>query len=176
MKDSIPVGAECILSAVEIGHALDRMAVAIKDHYIGRELVILTVLNGGMIPTSHLVLRLNIPLTMDYLHASRYHGETGGDQLNWHAHPSTELSGHHVLVVDDILDEGPTLKAILKYCQDQGAASVASAVLVDKKHDRRVDDLQADFVGAEVADRYVFGFGMDYQGGLRHLPDIWALP
>jgi len=175
MSSRVPDGAEIVMPAADIHRALDRMADAIAARYGERELVMLTVLNGGMIPASHLVLRLDLPINMDYLHATRYRGETGGDALTWHARPGTDLAGRQVLIVDDILDEGPTLKAIMAYCREQGAASVASAVLVEKRHDRRVPGLEADFVGAEVDDRYVFGFGMDYRGGLRHLPDIWAL-
>ena len=112
---------------------------------------------------------------MDYLHATRYRGEAGGDKLTWHARPRAPMTARHVLVVDDIHDEGPTLQAIVEYCREQGAASVVSAVLVEKRHDRRVAGAHADIIGLEVEDRYIFGFGMDYRGGLRHLPEIYAL-
>jgi hypoxanthine phosphoribosyltransferase len=78
-------------------------------------------------------------------------------------------------VVDDILDEGLTLAAILDYCRAQGARAVYSAVLVEKLHERKTDGLQADFVGLQVEDRYVFGYGMDYHGYLRNVKGIYAV-
>jgi len=78
--------------------------------------------------------------------------------------------------VDDIFDEGTTLKAIVEELRIAGARQVLSAVLVNKVHDRKVAGFQVDFVGLEVADRYVFGCGMDYKEYLRNLPGIHALP
>lgn len=175
MKQYLPEGAEVVVTEAEIEVALDRMAEEIQQRFEGKEVLMLTVLNGGMIPASLLALRLKLPLEMDYLHASRYRGEKGGNKLTWHARPRAPMSGRHVLVVDDIHDEGPTLQAIVEYCREQGAASVVSAVLVEKRHDRRVPGAYADIIGLEVEDRYVFGFGMDYRGGLRHLPQVYAL-
>jgi hypoxanthine phosphoribosyltransferase len=79
-----------------------------------------------------------------------------------------------VLIIDDILDEGYTLEAIVKACRAEGAAWVASAVAVEKRHGRGCG-YQADFVGLEVPDRYVFGYGMDYQEYLRNAPGIFAV-
>ncbi len=80
-----------------------------------------------------------------------------------------------MLVVDDIYDEGDTLKAILDEVRREGAAEVYSAVLVNKQHDRKVAGLTVDFVGLDVPDRYVFGCGMDYQEYWRQLPAIYAI-
>ena len=175
MKRYLPEGAQIVVTETEIETALDHMAEQVQTRFEGKELLMLTVLNGGMIPASLLALRLKLPLEMDYLHASRYRGEAGGDKLTWHARPRAPMTGRHILVVDDILDEGPTLQAIVEYCREQGASSVVSAVLVEKCHDRRVAGAHADIVGVKVEDRYVFGFGMDYRGGLRHLPQVYAL-
>ena len=76
---------------------------------------------------------------------------------------------------DDILDEGNTMQAIIDYCREQGADEVVSAVLLDKRHERRLPGVAADYAALEVDDRYVFGFGMDYEGCLRHLDAIHAL-
>ena len=85
------------------------------------------------------------------------------------------MRGRHVLVVDDILDEGHTLGAIMDTLRELETASVQSAVLVDKIHDRRVEGVQADFFQLQVPDRYVFGCGMDYKGWYRQLPAIYAV-
>jgi hypoxanthine phosphoribosyltransferase len=81
-----------------------------------------------------------------------------------------------VLIIDDILDEGKTLAEIIKYCQKKGAANVYTAVLVDKLHDRKaVKGFKADFSGLEAADRFLFGYGMDYKGYWRNAPGIYAV-
>lgn len=166
--------ADLLYARDEIETALDRMARAITAQLAGTDPLVLAVLTGGMIPASNLVLRLDFPLTLDYLHATRYRGATHGGELHWLAHPRHDIRGRTVLVVDDILDEGLTLEAILAYCRKEGAKAVYSAVLVDKQRPR--EGLQhADFTGLTVPDRYVFGYGMDYHDYLRNIPGIYAI-
>jgi hypoxanthine phosphoribosyltransferase len=155
--------------------ALDRMAVEITSVLDGTLPVVLCVLTGGIIPTGHLLTRLSFPLETDYLHATRYRGETEGREVHWVSEPDISLQGRTVLVVDDILDEGHTLANVLEFCKASGADAIYSAVLIRKLHDRRAGSVQADFIGLEVDDRYVFGFGMDYKGYLRNLNGIFAL-
>jgi hypoxanthine phosphoribosyltransferase len=156
--------------------ALDRMAGEITAALDGTLPIVLCVLNGGIIPTGHLLTRLTFPLETDYLHATRYRGKTSGSrEIAWLCKPHLSLQGRAVLLVDDILDEGHTLKAISEYCRDSCAARVYTAVLVEKHHDRRVAGMTSDFIGLAVEDRYVFGCGMDYKGYLRNLNGIFTL-
>ena len=171
----IQANAECLYDAGAVHRILDSMAADISTAMADSLPVILCVMNGGVIMTGHLLTRLTFPLEVDYLHASRYQGGTSGAEVEWICKPHIPLKGRTVLVVDDILDEGNTLAEILEYCRWAGAARVCSAVLVRKLHDRLVNGLVADFTGLEVADRYVFGFGMDYKGYLRNLNGIYAL-
>jgi len=166
--------ADLLYAREEIEAALDRMAAAIGERLAGTDPLVLAVLTGGMIPAANLVLRLDFPLTLDYLHATRYRGATRGGELHWLARPRHAIRGRTVLVVDDILDEGLTLEAILAYCREAGARAVYSAVLVDKERPRQ-GLRHADFTGLTVPDRYVFGYGMDYHDYLRNLPGIYAL-
>jgi hypoxanthine phosphoribosyltransferase len=162
--------------AAAVTAAFDRMGEEITAVLDGTLPIVVCVLNGGIIPTGHLLTRLGFPLETDYLHATRYRGKTRGNQeIVWLCKPHLPLQGRTVLLVDDILDEGHTLKAIIAYCQDAGAARVYSAVLVEKHHDRRVDGMSADFIGLSVEDRYVFGCGMDYKGYLRNLDGVFTL-
>ncbi len=86
------------------------------------------------------------------------------------------MAGRSVLIVDDILDEGTTLAAIIDYCKAQGASEVLTAVLVDKEHNRKArPDLKCDFTGMTVEDRFLFGYGMDYKGYWRNAPGIYAV-
>ena len=172
---TIQAQADCLHDAAAVQQALDRMAAAIKDDLADTLPVVLCVLNGGIIPTGHLLTRLQFPLEIGYLHATRYRGETSGADVHWLCEPQIDLHGRSVLVIDDILDEGHTLTNILAYCRDAGVAQVRTAVLVQKLHDRLAADIRADYIGLRVKDRYVFGFGMDYRGYLRNLNGVFAI-
>ena len=172
---AVQEGADKIFDAAEVAAAYDRMAPRIAGAIGGTTPVILCVMVGGLVPTAELIRRFDFPLELDYLHATRYRGETSGGELVWKVSPSTELEGRTVLVVDDILDEGHTLAAVLDALRAQRPARLLTAALLEKRHDRRVPGLNADFVGLEVPDRYVFGCGMDYKGYWRQLDGIYAL-
>ncbi|HQU16693.1 MAG: hypoxanthine-guanine phosphoribosyltransferase [Chromatiales bacterium 21-64-14] len=166
--------ADLLHPPADVEAALDRMATEISATLSGSDPLVLCVMMGGMIPTAHLLSRFDFPLQIDYVHATRYRGNTRGADLQWKHKPETPLAGRVVLVIDDILDEGWTLDAILRYCEEQGASAVHSAVLVNKRHDRKCP-VRADYTGVEVEDRYVFGYGMDFHGYLRNAPGIYAV-
>jgi hypoxanthine phosphoribosyltransferase len=167
--------ADTLYSQEQVEQALDRLAMEITGRISGEDPIILCVLNGALIPTGHLLTRLHFPLRQDYVHATRYRGNTSGTDLEWIGQPSASLKDQTVLVIDDILDEGVTLTAIVDACREAEAKAVYSAVLVEKLHKRGVG-YKADFVGLTVEDRYVFGYGMDYKGYLRNVPEIKAVP
>jgi hypoxanthine phosphoribosyltransferase len=167
--------AEVVLTCAEVDAAYARLADRIQDLYAADSPVVLACMVGGLIPTVELLKRIRVPLELDYVHATRYREGTRGHQVEWRVAPPPRVRGRHVLVVDDILDEGHTLAAILAALREAGALDVRSAVLVEKRHDRRAPGLRADFVGGQVPDRYVFGCGMDYKGWHRQLPAIYAL-
>lgn len=167
--------ADLIHDEATIRAATTRVAAEIDAQLGDESALFMTVMNGGMIFAGQLAPLLQSPVQLDYLHASRYRGETSGGELTWLARPHVEMRDRSVLLVDDILDEGYTLQAIRKHCIEQGARRVLIAVLCEKKHGRVVPGLLADFVGLEVPDRYVFGFGMDYHELGRNLPAVFAL-
>jgi hypoxanthine phosphoribosyltransferase len=166
--------AECLYTLEQLTDACDDIADAINRDYDGRELVVLCIMNGGLVTTGWLLPRLQMPLRVDYLHATRYRDKTSGGDLDWRVEPVNELAGQDVLIIDDILDEGYTLEAIIAFCHAQGARNVAAAVLVRKQHQRGVLP-DVDYIGLEVPDRYVFGAGMDYKGYWRNAPGIYAV-
>ncbi len=137
--------------------------------------ILMCIMNGGLVFSGKLATRLNFPLQLDYLHATRYRDKTSGADLQWKSYPNLDLKDRVVLLVDDILDEGTTLEKIIDYCNSQGASRVLSAVLLDKKHTRKVPGLRADFVGFEVEDFYLYGYGMDYKGYLRNANGVFAI-
>lgn len=155
--------------------AIDRMAVAVNDHYGDREITLLIVMTGAVMPAAWLAERLNMPVVMDFVHATRYAGQTEGGEIEFRVPPRLNLEGHDVLIIDDIYDIGLTLEMIEKYCVSRGARSVKSAVLVRKVHDRKTTDKAPEFIGMEVEDKYIFGCGMDAYEHWRHLDQIHAL-
>ncbi len=167
--------AQCLVSPDDVELAIEKMAVEISDKIGHKNPVLLCVMSGGVVVFGKLLTKLDFPLSIDYLHATRYRGEITGDDVQWKAKPLTDLRNRTVLIVDDILDEGNTLAAIIDYCKDSGAEDVFSAVLVDKKHERKYQGIFADFTGLSVADKYIFGEGMDYHGYLRNMSGIYAL-
>ncbi len=167
--------ADQLYSEQEVEAAYDRMAERITAVMGGHRPVVLSVMIGGLVPTAHLIKRMAFPLELDYLHATRYHGETSGGDLVWRVSPGIPLAGRTVLVIDDIVDEGHTLAAILDALRAQGPRELYSAMLLEKRHDRRVAGLEPSFVGLSVEDRYVFGCGMDYKGYLRQLAGVYAV-
>lgn len=167
--------AETLYTKHDIDAAYDRMAEAITARLADSNPLVLCVMVGGLIPAGQLLPRLTFPLQIDYLHATRYQEGTQGGQLHWIVRPRYPLEDRVVLLIDDILDEGVTLAALIEACRAAGAREVLTAVLLDKIHKRK-NGLKATFTGLEVEDRYVFGCGMDYQGYLRNLPGIYAIP
>lgn len=167
--------AEHLYDAGDLAAMYDRMAGRIREDLADSNPMVLCVMLGGLVPTAEIIRRLAFPFELDYLHASRYHGETVGGELVWKVSPEIPLVDRHVLVIDDILDEGDTLEGILRAIDAQGPASVRTAILLQKEHDRRDPALKVDYLGATVPDRYVFGAGMDYRGYFRQLPGVYAV-
>ena len=155
--------ADRVHSQPALATAIARIGADIDRVLDGTPAVFITVMQGALIFAGQLATSIKAPLGFDYVHATRYRGATTGGDLRWIKRPATPLGGATVLLVDDILDEGHTLKAIRDFCIEQGAARVLTAVLCEKRHARRVPD------------RYVFGYGMDYHEQGRNLADIYAV-
>ncbi len=168
--------ASCLFTTKEVEAALDRMAINIQQQLYDKNPVLICVMVGGLVPMGNLLPRLDFPLEVDYVHATRYRGATTGGDLVWKVRPSIDLTDRTVLVVDDILDGGITLAAIIDTVKELGAREVLSAVLVDKYHRRDPGGLaHADFVGLKVEDHFIFGYGMDYDEYLRNAPGIFVV-
>ncbi|MGY0558229.1 hypoxanthine-guanine phosphoribosyltransferase [Lysobacter sp. A421] len=192
LRDAL-ANADLLFDREALEKAIAAMAVAIRADYADASLidaehsgidpvdarpVYLTVMHGGMPFAAQLGFELGalgLDLEFDYLHATRYRGAMTGGELAWKHRPATSLRGRRVLLADDIFDEGHTMAAITAWCREQGAADVRIAALAVKIHDRVVPGLRADYVGIELPDRYVFGYGMDYHEQGRNLPAIYAL-
>ena len=168
--------ARQLYSLAELDQSIARLAQEISADLADQDPLLITVMNGGVFLAGRLLPLLDFPLEVDYLHATRYRGETSGGTIQWLATPETPLLDRHVLIIDDILDVGSTLMAIIDACQAQQPASVRTAVLVDKQHERKaVPGLKADYTGVLAEDAYLFGAGMDYKGYWRNAPGLFAV-
>lgn len=167
--------SECLISSIEVAAAYERLAAQLNLHYVGLNPIVMVVMNGGLIPAGQLLTHLTFYHRMHYIHATRYRANEGTNELDWKFKPEVSIKGEHVLLIDDIFDEGITLKTIVEDLSKEDPASIECCVLLNKEHDRKIDDFDVDFVGLNVADRYVYGCGMDFHGYLRHLPGIYAI-
>lgn len=168
--------AKCLYNEAQINAALDQLGATISYELSDSDPIFLCVVIGGIIPMGCLLPRLDFPLTVDYVHATRYGDKFVGEELDWIAKPRTCMKDRVVVIVDDILDGGLTLHAIQAYCEAQGASKVYTAVLVDKTKTRLPGALEkADFTGLTLGDEFVFGYGLDYKGYLRNAPGIYAV-
>lgn len=173
---SIQEKAECLYDINQINQALDRMAAEITVELKDKNPLILCVMIGALVPTGHLVTRLQFPLEIDYIHVTRYRGAVRGGDLHWLVEPRQSLTGRTVLIVDDIMDGGLTLSAIIDYCKQEKAAEVYSAVMVSKNRTREPGvNFEPDFVGVKTKDLFLYGFGLDYEEQLRNAPGIYAV-
>jgi len=168
--------ADCLHDLPAIEKALDKMAKEITEKLHDKNPLVLCVMLGALIPAGYLLPRLNFPLEMDYLHATRYRGATRGGDLHWLVEPRQSLKDRTVLVIDDVMDGGLTLSSIIDYCKQNEAKKVYTAVMVNKIRRREPGvEFEPDFIGLETEDRYLFGFGLDYEEYLRNAPGIYAV-
>lgn len=169
LEESDPVA-----SAEDVQVALRRVATQISERLAERYPLVLVVMGGAVVFAGQILPLLRFPMDLDYIHASRYGGDTRGAKIDWRVMPPASVRGRAVLVLDDILDGGETMAAIRDRLVELGAASFHCAVLVEKRLARK-KPIRADFVGLEIEDRFVFGYGMDAKGFWRNLPEIRAM-
>ena len=166
--------AEILFSAEEVDKAVTRVAQEITEKLGDTMPLLLCVMTGGVPFAADLMAKLNFPLEFDYLHVTRYGQETSGGALSWRSAPWTSVKDRTVIVLDDILDEGMTLAAIVERLKELGAKACYTAVATEKLNGKK-KPIKADFVALTVPDRFVFGFGMDVRGHFRNLPAIYAM-
>ena len=170
----ILAGAELVYSAKTVAAAVSRVASEITEKLGDSNPLLLCVMSGGVPFAGQLMTQLQFPLDFDYMHVTRYGQETSGGALSWRSAPWTPVKGRTVLILDDILDEGLTLAAIVERMKELGATACYTAVATDKLNGKQ-KPIKADFVALTVPDRFVFGYGMDVRGKWRNLPAIYAM-
>jgi hypoxanthine phosphoribosyltransferase len=165
-----------LITAEQIQARVAELACEIGPEYRGRPLTIVGVLTGSLMFVADLVRRLDLPLRIGLIQASSYRGATTtAGQLRIGVELLADVRGRHVLLLDDVLDSGQTLSCLVKHLHEQGALSVKVAVLLRKKG-RQVHPVHADYIGFEIPDEFVVGYGLDYNDEYRQLPYVAVLP
>jgi hypoxanthine phosphoribosyltransferase len=154
---------------------LDELAVQISRDYRQRELTVIAVLNGSLVFMADLMRRIQLPLRLDCLSVASYHGkaQTSGEVIFRQVAPP-DVKDRHVLILDEILYSGHTLAAIREKLQTAGPRGIRVCVLLSKKK-QRSREVDADYLGFEIEDEFVVGYGLDYNEHYRNLPCIGVL-
>lgn len=158
----------------EIANRVKQIAAALEKDYEGRELVIVALLSGTVVFLADLVRCLEIPLRLDFMGISSYGDGTVSKGIRITKELKLELNGKDVLILDDILDTGKTLKVTIEKLGKLKPKSLKTCVLLDKPA-RRVVDISADYVGFRIPDYFVVGYGLDFAERFRNLPFIGVL-
>ena len=166
--------SDLVAGAGEVQAAIERLAAEISSSLSGEYPLVLAVMGGAVVFAGQLLPKLRFPMDFDYVHATRYGTAIQGGGLDWKVTPPDNVRGRTVLVLDDILDGGQTLREISDRLRALGTKRVYCAVLVEKTL-ARAKPIAADFVGLRIPDRFVFGCGMDAKGYWRNLPEIRAI-
>ena len=158
-----------------IEQTVERLAAQITEDYCDRQLVAVGILKGAFIFMADLVRRLSIPLEVDFITVSSYGSGTESSRtITLRQDLTTDIRGKHVLVIEDIVDSGHTVCYVVEHLAACGASSVRLCALADKPS-RRERNVRIDYLGFTVPDRFVVGYGLDFDNKFRYLPDIYAL-
>lgn len=164
-----------LISQDEIRDRVDKVASQIARAYEGQPLTIVGVLTGCLVFLADLIRRLDLPLKIALVQASSYRGATTtAGQLHVQDELLPDLKGRHILLIDDILDTGRTLKHMVEHLRNLGTASVRTAVLL-RKEGRQEVEIEPDFIGFTIPNEFVVGYGLDYDDEYRNLPFIAVL-
>ncbi|MCI8652385.1 MAG: hypoxanthine phosphoribosyltransferase [Angelakisella sp.] len=166
---------EVLISEEQLAAKVAEMGAAISRDYQGKKLMIIGVLKGSVVFMSDLLRRITIPVEMDFMAVSSYgSGTKTSGVVKILKDLDRLIQGYHILIVEDILDSGMTLSYLTELLQDRSPASIRIATLLDKPERRKVD-IRPDYVGFQIPDEFVVGYGLDYAELYRNLPYVGVL-
>ena len=178
-KTSVPVRwrkeVECVLIAEgQIARRIKTLAREIERDFRGREMVVVSLLNGTVMFLADLIRHLNLPLRLDFMGVSSYGAGTESGELVFTKELRLDVRGRDVLLIDDILDTGKTMSRVLPKISALKPRRIKICVLLDKPS-RRIEKIHADYVGFEIPDFFVVGYGLDFAERYRNLPFVGVL-
>lgn len=179
MKDGqeIVIGSyrfEVYLSAQEIEKRIDALAETINTDYFGKKLLFISILNGSFMFTADLLKKINLPCEVSFVKVASYAGTDSSGTVKELIGLEREIAGYDVVIVEDIVDTGRTMDSICRSLKNKEAASLSICTLLDKPERREVE-VQVNYIGFSIPDRFVVGYGLDLDGFGRNLPDIYQL-
>ena len=167
---------DVLITADQIRTRVDELAADVRAAYAGKPFTVVGILTGSMVFLADLIRRIDLPLQIGLIQASSYRGTaTEPGQLVVRDELLPDVRGRHLLVLDDILDTGQTISRLVPHLAGMGAATVRTCVLLRKVGRQRVP-FEPDFCGFSIPDKFVIGYGLDYNDEYRHLPFIGVLP
>ena len=174
MSDPSTDIAKVLVSEKEIRRRVGELAAQVQSDFAGCDLVVVGLLTGTLMFLADLVRKIDLPLRLDFIGVSSYGDGTESRELVFTKELKLDVAGRDVLLVDDILDTGKTLRAVIDKLEGMAPRQVRTCVLLSKKA-RREYEIPADYVGFEISDEFVVGYGLDYAEKYRNLPHIGVL-
>ena len=166
---------QVLLTKEQIAKRVEEMGKQITADYKGKDLIVVVLLKGAAWFATDLTRAIDLPLRVDFMVASSYgNGTSTTGNVKVKLDVSENIAGKHVLLIDDIIDSGVTFAAISDMLRQNKPASLKTVALCDKA-ERRINGMEADYVGFKIPDEFVLGFGLDYAGDYRNLPYIGVL-
>ena len=163
-----------LLTREEVEKRIKELAKEIEKDYQGKELVVIGLLKGSIVFMSDLIKEINLPLVIDFMSVSSYSGTTSTGVIKVSKDTTIDLKDKDILIVEDIIDTGLTLSHVKKLFQDRGVKSLKVCTLLDKPS-RRAVEMKGEYVGFEIPDEFVIGYGLDYDQYYRNLPYIGVI-
>lgn len=165
-----------MISEEEINKRVCEISEQISKDYAGKEVRLICILKGSVFYTCELAKRITIPVTLDFMSVSSYgSGTVSSGTIKIKKDLDDDIEGLDVIVVEDIIDSGNTLSRLIPMLKERKPASLKITTLLDKPDRREVDDVTVDYVGFEIEDKFVVGYGLDYDQSYRDLPYIGVI-
>lgn len=166
---------EVLISKEQIHSKVKELGARISSDYEGKDLLLICVLRGAFIFMADLVREIKIPVEIDFMLVSSYgNNTTTSGVVKILTDLDTDITGRNIIIVEDMVDTGLTLKHLKDLLLTRNPESIAICTIFDKPQRRRAD-IKADYVGMEIPDEFIVGYGLDYAGNYRHLPDVFIL-
>ncbi|MBR5425359.1 MAG: hypoxanthine phosphoribosyltransferase [Clostridiales bacterium] len=167
--------SETLVSRKEIEAAVTRLAKEISEDYKGKDLIVVGILKGAAVFLADLIRKIDCPMIMDFMQVSSYYnGTVSSGNVKIKKDLDYDISGKDVLIVEDIIDSGVTMQCLKRELFSRNPNSIRVVAAFDKPS-RRTVDFRADYIGIEVPDEFIVGYGLDYAGKYRNLPDVCVL-
>lgn len=166
---------EIILTEEDIKTICKRLGEQITKDYAGKELLVVGFLRGCVPFLAELIKHIKLPLEYDFMHLSSYSGTETTGTVKIKKDLSTDIKDLHVLIVEDIVDSGYTIQAVMPILAERQPASIEVATLLDKPSGRKIENMNPKYVGYVVPNLFVVGFGLDYDSRYRNLPFVGVL-